>query len=396
MKYGMSVLASPDSPLAPSGGQNGGGTPQEAADPRAVLRAMVAQREDAPAPETNSSQPAAAEATPEDSTEQVTTEENAGETDLTSPETAESQDETPAENEVESGDEASDDSESENAAAPQEWQRLSETERKSALELAKQLKPGEIPRIAKLVAQKHQAEQTIESLHQQLEELQAKASEAPAAASNATPLPETVAKLKTVQEVQGRLEKVQADVDALTDFLDARPGDLDTEYQVGEQTFTRQQLIDRRAALRAEAKALPKRGEQIAQAIQFDAARKEASRKTLTEFPQLSDPDHPDTKVARQLLKLPQFANEVNGEYLALAFAVGDRQLKEDAAKRKGGAAKPVATKPKGSVPLGKPHSANGSSGTKAAGQTIAAAMKRVQTEKSRDSFANLLAASGR
>lgn len=397
MKYGLTVLASPDAPLAQSGGQTGVGAGAEAPNPRAVLAAMIAQRELPPAPVTKDSPTVAAEAAPEELPPAVA-EGEPGQEISSLPET-ESQEEVTAQAGTESGDETETDlsqGAGTGAATPAEWAKLSPTERKSALELVKQFQAGEIPRIAKLVAQKHTLEQTTEHLQKQVEELQQQVETAQATpvVAGASPLPEPVAKLKTVAEVQGRLDKVQADAEALTDFLDANPGDAQTTYQIGQEEFTRQQLIERRAALRQEARLLPQRGQQIVTAQQFAEARKQFAAQVVQEHPILADPDHPDAKVARQLAKLPQFANEVNGDYLALAVAIGDRTLKAQAAQRKAGV-KP-AVKPQGNIPTGKPHSASNAGGVKTPAGSAAAAMSRHQKEGSKGSFAALLSATGR
>lgn len=397
MKHGLSVMASPDSPLAPSGGPNGAGTPPVAEDPRAVLAAMVAQREMATAPEATVSQTAAAEVAPEESATEAAQGEP-GEEILTPPET-ESQEATEAELPKEATSDETDEASNEagTGPTPPEWAKLSPTERKSALELAKTFKPGEIPRIAKLVALKHQLDQTIEAQQQQIEELtEAVASGAnnpTASAAGANPLPEPVAKLKTVAEVQERLEKVQGDAEALTDFLDANPGDATTTYQLGEQEFTRQQLIERRAALRQEAKILPKRAQQITTVAQREVERKQINAQLAAKFPVYQDAEHPDTKRAREFAKQPEFAGRADGDFLAFALARGLRELEAEVKAR----SKPkVVAKPAGSIPTGKPHSAGGSAGAKAPTASAAAAMSRNQKEGSKGSFAALLAATGR
>lgn len=262
------------------------------------------------------------------------------------------------------------------------------------------LPKGVQQRIDKLTAQKYaaleaaeQAKAEAERLKQELEDAQLRGQ----AGKGETVVPEPVAKLKTVAEVEAEMERVNGDIDSLTDFLDRHPGEPDAEFSVGNQTFTRQQLIDRRAELRTVARALPKQARAITEAAQFKAAREAEHRKLVTEFPEWNDEKHPDVKTARQLLRLPQFQREPNGEYLALAIATGDRVLKEKLAARSGKGAQ-VLKKPVGKVAPAKPHAAAGVAATPASSGKVnlKAVLERHQKDKSKDSFAALLSATGR
>ena len=239
-------------------------------------------------------------------------------------------------------------------------------------------RPGEIPRISKLLTEKHQAEATIETLQAELDEL--KESRVVTSAATATAaLPEAVTKLKTVEAVEAELDRVSTDIEQLTDFLDANPGSLEAEYQVGDKTFTRQQLINRRADLRVLAKALPKQAQALTHQAQFKTARTEAVNQLVRDYPQWNDANHADVKLAKQLAKLPQFAREQNGDYLALAVATGDRVLKAElAARSRNGKPTLPATKPAGKVPAAKPHVAVAAAAPSGAGlKTFQAALPK-------------------
>lgn len=380
------ILASTDSPLAPSGGQNGAGQPK--ADPMAVLAAMVAQRDSVPAVAPDESPQESAQDSPEEPSAPALTGEPGKETLTPETEPAADGAEPEADGEQPTNDPSPEQTELTTALAD-----LSPTERKAALDLVKTLQPGEIPRIAKLVAQRHQLESTVEDLQKQLETAQSEAVERPLV-NGPGRLPESIAKLKTVEAVQQRYDEVEANADALTDFLDENPGDSETRYKIGEQEFSRKQLIERRAGLRAELKLLPKRGQQITQAAQFAHARQEASQAAIKRFPVLADPENPVTRKVRQLAALPQFASEPNGDELAYYFVLG-KQVAE--ARKANGAANPPQRPVNPKIPLGKPHvAANGAAGRGPDAARINAAMEAHGKDRSLSSFAAVLEATGR
>jgi len=317
--------------------------------------------------------------------------------------------------------------ESDNAELTQALAGLSPTERQKALELVKALPPGEIPRIAKLVSKVHTAEQTIEAQAKRIEELETKG-ETPPTATGASPLPTNVAKLKSLAEVNSRLDVVEGNANALQDFLDANPGDKNTVYDLtsgeavqaepdGKRFATRQQIVDQKAALRAEAKALPKRAQEITRQAQFNQAKTEARAKIVADFPYLSDPENPDTKAAQQLLKSDPVLNSyAHGDYLALALARGHRELQAEAAARKGnghgkingngngngngktpfGTPATGASQLRGKVPLGKPHAPAGVAPPRAAdGANVKTALEAHGKNGSRSSLAEVISAAG-
>jgi len=375
MKFRTQILASPDSPLAPSGGPNG----VDPSDPRAVLTAMVAQRELSPASELEDSPEPAATADPESQAD-TTAADTTGEDNLTS--------ETPPAGE----DGATDPTEPEG-----------ETEEPTEVVDPNDAAEADIPkgaqaRIDKLTAQKYQALEEVESLKAKVAELEAE-QESLAVTSTATPatLPEAVAKLKTVAQVNERLKVVQSDLDALTDFLDENPGDGDAKYQIGGKEFSRAELVQRKAALRSEARALPQRSEAITFTAQFAQARQQATAALVKEFPVLSDPDNPVTKTARQLMQLPQFQRESNGDELAYLLARGYEVVTAERNRRKGAPGAPLVKRPTGKVPLGKPHVAANGGGRATNGEVnVRSALDRVSKEGSSESLAELLKATGR
>lgn len=387
-----SLVASPDSPLATSGGQNGAGQQS----PMDVLAQMVSQREPPAAASDESSQPGSAGDPPEDPAAPVQQDEPG-------------QDNLPPEQQPEAtGDEPGAEGEPENdvsgAAVEPELaaalQGLSPTERRSALELAKTLQPGEIPRIAKLVAQKHQADSTIETLQKQNEELQAQL-ESGGGTTAATPhaLPETVTKLRTVEAVNGELSRVGGEIEALTDFLDENPGDSSTVYDIGGKQLTRKQLIDLRAEKRGLTKALSTRATEITSQGQFAAAQQRNRSAFVEAFPWMKDTEHAETKAITEFVaKNPWVKSFPDPELTAAKLLRGERALKQEFDARKGGktAATARVVTP-GKVPVGKPHAAaNGVAGRITPEASTRSAMEAHGKTGSRSSFAAVLASTGR
>lgn len=281
---------------------------------------------------------------------------------------------------------------------PVEWSKLSPSERKAAGELLKQLQPGEIPRIAKLVARNHQAEQVIEAQQKEIDELRTQAETPQVVPVNQSqPLPPTVAKLKTVAEVTARTGEMQSAVEMVTDLLDEFPNgnsDQSDTWQLGDKTFTRSQLVQSRRNCQEELKALRVRSTDLQHATQFQAARAQATAAIHKDYPQLDDPANPDTVVARDLLaKDVRLQSDVNGEYLALALATGHRLLQDQKTKRLQPAAA-RAVRPAATVPAGKPHAAGSPAATRGAGGTTSA-LEAHRSKGNRESFAALLSARG-
>jgi hypothetical protein len=359
------------------------------ADPRSVLAAMVAQRE-FPAEPQQDSPPLAAEADPEAQPapvpEEIPGENLPPETETTLEESSGAEEATEAQSPAESPD----------SGLAEAFKGLSATERKAALELVKTLQPGEIPRIARLVAAKYQAEETIEKLTAKLEAAEAERDSGAVTGAPATAaMPATVAKLRNVTEVASRLEEVQGQAEAIQDFLDANPGDGAAEYQIGDKLVTRAQLIQQRAALRTELKALPARREQLEYSAKVTAQQAEVRNFLTEKIPQFYAEANPVGQAARKLIQSdPYVASLPNRDYVALCMAYGEAELRKlllpAPAKKPAGAV--VAN---GKVPLGKPHT-NGNTSAKPANGNLQTALARHATERSAASFAEILSATGR
>lgn len=297
-----------------------------------------------------------------------------------------------------------------NAALTEALNGLDETQRGQMLEMLQDVKAGkanwgEIKR-------GHKANsglvQQLESLRNEIESLkgggnatsQRDEDTRPAAASA---MPAEVARLRTVDEVRSLVDVLDSRIEFAEEFLHANP---DGGLINGEQ-FTRAQIVEQKREWKKQKNAAPARIEQIREQATFTAQQSAAKRQIATDFPQLNDPEHPDTKVAREFLKDPRINGQVNGDYIALALATGDRVLKAELAARRGapagqrgavGAAKAGANgaRPQGKVPLGKPHTATGSAAARPAEGNLQAAMDAHRKEGSRLSFSKILSTSGR
>jgi hypothetical protein len=395
---------------APAGGANGAGIPASPEDARVALARLLASEEAAPATETEADSMSSTTEDPE-AASPPTAEAAPGEENLESEETpnAEAEENTEAEAETENGS-ATEGGETQDAELQQALAGLSPTERQSALELVKSLQPGELPRIAKLVAQRHQAEQTIEAQARKIEELESGRSDAAPRASGG--LPASVAKLKTVNDVEARLEKAHAAADAIQDFLDANPGGPDTEYEVGDKRVTRAQLIESRKTWREELKALPMRAQQLQQQGRFTQAQAQARKDFARDFPTLADPENAEAKAIRtKLQEMPFLAQAfVSPDYAAAVWIRGERAMQEDLAKRKGtngangakgngnGGGKPALTLPPrkqtpGGIPIGKPHPPAGGATRVDTTATAKAALEAHKEKGSRDTLAAVIEA---
>lgn len=363
------VLLNTDSAPGATAGQNGAGSQ----DPRAVLVEMLTQRDAPPQPVNETSPPDSADESPENTSAPVQ-EEEPGQENLTPEETAPAETETPVEAETENEDEP-------NAVKDDKgWQK----------------------RVDKLTAQKYAAQEAAEAAQAEAERLKAEVEELKAndgrVVTNAA-TPEKVAKLKTVGEVQARMVTVEKQLDELQDYLDANPGHADTVHQLGEKQITRQELLNWRAELRSEAKALPQHADQLTAATQFTQKQKQLRDKFAEEFTWYADKEAPQTKAIQERLKTNPFLKQfASPEYAAHLWNLGEKAIQaERSSKAKG--AKPLAmTTPKpvnGKVPPGKPHAANGSAGSRGTGD-VKSITARHATERSSDSFAALLSASGR
>lgn len=364
------VLLNTDSAPTATGGQNGAGSQ----DPREVLAAMLTQR-DAPAqPVTETSPPDSAEESPEEPPAPTQAEEPGQELST-------SEEETPvAEPETQAAGEAENENEPNAGSDDKGWQK----------------------RVDKLTAQKYAALEAAEAAKAEVERLKAETEQLRAEAGSQTSdraLPETVTKLKTPAEVQARLQAVDQQLDALQDFLDANPGDAATVHQLGDKEMTRQDLLNWRAQLRSEAKALPQRGQELAAAAQFSQKQQQLRSKFAEEFTWFTDKEAPQTKAIAERLKTNPFLKQfASPEYAAHLWNLGEKAIQTERAARTKGAKPLTMTQPKavaGKVPPGKPHAANGSAGSRGTGDVKSIVSRHAQ-ERSTDSFTALLSATGR
>lgn len=337
---------------------------------------MVAQRESPPAPETQDSPTEAAPASPDAPTPPVESDEPGQISDPA--QAAAETGESPPEGDVETPEAAAD--ENEESSVPADPKH----------------KNGAQARIDRLTAEKTSLVTALAEAQARITDLESTVASAPAPGVR-QPFPETVAKLKTVEAVQTRLSAVETDVEALSDFLDTNPGDADTAYTIGEQQFTRKQLVERRAQLRIEAKALPQRAQEIANAAQLSTAQASARKQVLADYPWLADSEHPDTKAVQEVIKaMPAFKQTPSPEYWAAVVVKGQQALNAELEARKGKKTVGLA-RPAGKVPLGKPHTAaNGAGGRINGNGDVKTLLERHGSERSAGSFAALLSATGR
>jgi hypothetical protein len=297
------------------------------------------------------------------------------------------------------GDSTTDLSQSQDSELSAEVQKLSPAEQTHLANMLKKLTAGEaswddLKRVPKL---KNQIEQLKQEFQSQIEALKSeRAAEAQTLQTLPAQVPETVAKLKTAEEIEARLELAHSNAEALQDYLDANPGDAETRYQVGDQEFTRKQLIEKRAAWRGELRALPRRLSEINARAQFQQARHKAEADIRRDFPILNDEENPDTKMALKLAKDPRFAGDVAGDYMALALATGHRMLQAELTARK--AKGNGGSRPAGKVPLGKPGmtGAGGAPARTSSPPNASELLKRVGTDRNKESFVALIEATGR
>lgn len=250
--------------------------------------------------------------------------------------------------------------------------------RKHLLSLAAE-KPGEIPRIGKLIAERHQFVETIGELQGRIEQLEQGAQESGPALAQANGLPPNVARLKTVGEVKARISQVRAIAKNAQKLLMEKPnGDVEKQlasdpdkWTVGGQQLTREQLIEAWQEATSEAEVLPEREAQIQSQSRLAEVQAQAREQAFADFPWLKDPEHPETKaIAATLKQVPGLKQTPIPEYWAAVYNRGVKSMQEELATRKSGKANgavPVTVRPAGKVPLGKPHSvANGASAGRA------------------------------
>ena len=267
---------------------------------------------------------------------------------------------------------------------------LNEDAKASLIEVAQAIAKGEttLGEVKRRMKLGRQENEELTQLRQEVERLKT----APPAVKSAAPIPETVLKLKTLEEVEARSELADTSIRAIEDFLEENP----SGGVIGDKEFTRAELIQRKRLFQDELKALPKQAQALQQRDQFNQVKTEARKQILADFPVLNDPENPDTKAAQSLLKSDPVINQYpNADYLALALARGHRELQAELAARKGGkpAAKPAA-KPAGVVAPGKPH--QGAAAPARSQNGAAPVGDLLKGVKDKVSFAELLAATGR
>ena len=376
-------LPAPKPASAPNGGQNGASGIPAGILNRSDLANVLAQMDGETAADDNDPSTGAADATPEVAADESPTADNPDNTDL--PET-----EPAAEGENPETAEAEDDdlSQSQDSELNEALKGLNADARKHLIEAAQAVQNGETT-LGQLKRQLKLGRQENEELQQLREKVKALESQPPV--TSAPPnIPPTVAKLKTVEEVEQRQETAESSIRAIEDFLEENP----SGGMVGDKEFTRQELIARKRALQDELKVLPKWSAQIVAKQQFSQQQAEARKQIVKDFPVLNDPEHPDTKMAREFLKNPLVQSNVAADYMALALARGHRELQAELVKRKAGTltAKPAA-KPAGAVPVGKPH-AGGTAPARTKSNVSTGEL--IQGVKDKKSFAELLEATGR
>jgi hypothetical protein len=350
---------------------------------------IVTQRDREPEPEPKASPTAKAEEAPEEPQDAPPVEEPGEEISEEQP--PEAVDESAAAEDADETDLSQPDNELTTALAG-----LNEDAKKHLIEVAQAIAKGEtsIGQVKRQLKLGRQENEELAQLREKVKELEAQ----PPAITTHAALPPTVAKLKTVEEVEQRQELAETSVRAIEDFLEENP----QGGAIGDKEFTRAELIQRKRAFQDELKALPKYAQALQQQAQFRHVQSENRKQVLADFPVLNDPENPDTKTAREFLKNPLVANHPTPEYVALALARGHRELQTELAARKTGKVAaalkpgtrpPAATKP-GTVPAGKPHAA---SSAPARSQPASAPVKELLGQvKDKGSFAELLQATGR
>lgn len=277
---------------------------------------------------------------------------------------------------------------------------LADLPKEQADALVAMAKTGELPRIAKLVAQLHQHDATIEEQQRKIEELEAAQSNPPATTSSGeTALPEPVAKLKTLSEVKQTQRTAQKTLDYIENLFEEQPYNGDPEskqYTVGQQTFSRRELLAEKRAAQATLRSLPERAEQIQQQTRFEAERTQARAAFTEAFTWAKDPQSNQSKEIAACLKAnPWMKTFVNPDWIAAQMLYGYKPLMQQLEARKSGNGngKPANGTPRivtPRVPLNQ-------RGMKPAApaEAVKSALESARTNGTRESFAALLDATG-
>lgn len=350
-------------PSAPSGGQTPGGS-AGSVDPAVYLASLVAEREFPSAPANQELPTATPHVAPGAASEHPTETRAVGETDLASGEDAP---QTGAETQEGVASDDLSQTDSTRASDPEGFKR----------------------RVGKLLGENRQLQERVAALETELRTAQVES--LPTAE-----LPEDVAKLKTVADVEREAARAKTLVRRIQRELDMNPGGPDTEHELDGQTFRRQQLVEFRELLSDKLDTLPKRRAQI-EAVAANANANAAQRAALArDWPVLQDPEAQTTQLFNRFMRLPHIASQPAAPVLAFTLARGYEAMTADlAARRNNGPGRTAVAA--GRVPAGKPHTGGGAAAAQpTAGGQIRSALDRFEKESSNEAFAALLKATGR
>ena len=250
------------------------------------------------------------------------------------------------------------------------------------------LKPGEIPRIGQLLAERHEMADTITTLQKENEQLRSNPPERGLQAASTTDLPESVAKLKSVGEVRAAVDLNKRVARAINKHLQLRSADApETVYDTqtgqpanveadGKRYRSKEQLVDELERATDELEALPQREAQIAQGEQIRSSHAQLQGQLLKRYPHLTNPEHAETQVYRTALALPVIAQHPGGPLIAYKLARGHAIVQAEMAAANGNGKPVFGTPPRpgtplrGKVPLGKPSAPAGGAAPPKPGKT--------------------------
>lgn len=236
------------------------------------------------------------------------------------------------------------------------------------------LKPGEVPRIGQLLAERHEMAESISTLQKENEELKTARETGGDTPPLQSTLPPEVAKLKTVGEVKARAVLARQSVRALESFLLRNP----EGGEVGGKVLAREEIVDKLDYWKTELDALPDRAEQLQTQADAQAQLQQFNNVARQNHPWLNDPENAEAKAVREFVK----QNPGTTLLSAAAYLRGLKSLENEFKTRNGqangngkaavkapfGTAARGDTRPtalQGKVPLGKPHAPNGSAAPK-------------------------------
>lgn len=272
--------------------------------------------------------------------------------------------------------------------------------RKYVLELAAavkagELKPGELPRIAKLVGKAHEAEERataaaqakIDELQTQIDQLKAGAAELEPAAA----MPPGLSKIKTVAEVERREIELGGLIEQGEDWLFDNPnGGL-----LGNSERKPEEIRAKLKEFKAELRWLPKRGRELAQQAEFTVSQQRAKSALVQRLPHLADPGNAETTAMRAVLtENPWIKNLPAPELHALLLVRGAKALEADLKPKAAGGGVTGGHRPPLQPKPGKPAGGGSASAPAAnAGRNVDEAKLRIGKERSLGSLADLVAA---